>query len=110
MAREASGIKIDTVDIEIDYAILQHFSKHLYSSPNKAIEELVTNGYDALAQHVDIFLPGAAAAECLIVWDDGDSMDLDGLKRLWWIARSPKERVANRIAVSRDGQTRRLMI
>jgi hypothetical protein len=110
LAREAPGINIDTVDIEIDYAILQHFSKHLYSSPNKAIEELVTNGYDALARHVDIFLPGSAADGCLIVWDDGDSMDLDGLKRLWWIARSPKENVPNRIAVSRDGQTRRLMI
>ncbi|MEV6490217.1 ATP-binding protein, partial [Actinoplanes sp. NPDC051633] len=110
VARFVDGRNIDTVDIEIDYAILQHFSKHLYSSPNKAIEELVTNGYDALAQRVDIFLPHLSSQDCLIVWDDGESMDLTGLKRLWWIARSPKQQVVDRLAVSRDGMTRRLMI
>lgn len=105
------GVAIDEVFVEIDYAILQHFSKHLYSSPNKAVEELVTNGYDALAQQVDVFLPGAVAEDCLLVWDDGTSMDATGLKRLWWIARSPKgEMGGDRLAVSSDGHTKRKMV
>jgi len=44
-----TGTKIDQITVEIDYAIIQHFSQHLYSSPNKAIEELVSNSFDALA-------------------------------------------------------------
>lgn len=105
------GVTVDEVFVEIDYAILQHFSKHLYSSPNKAVEELVTNGYDALAQQVDVFLPGTVAEDCLIVWDDGASMNATGLKRLWWIARSPKgELGGDRVAVSSDKKTKRKMV
>jgi hypothetical protein len=59
------GEEVDRVWVEIDYAILQHFSQHLYSSPNKAVGELVTNGYDALARQVDVFLPGTAAEDCV---------------------------------------------
>ena len=105
------GQEIDTVWVAIDYAILQHFSKHLYASPNKAVEELVTNGYDALAAHVDVYLPGRFGKERLLVWDDGDSMDGVGLKRLWWIARSPKTDTGDdRIATSSDGKRTRKMV
>ncbi len=105
------GVEVDHLFVEIDYAILQHFSKHLYASPSKAIEELVTNGYDALAQRVDVFLPGVWADDCLLTWDDGTSMDVSGLRHLWWIARSPKADVSDdRIAVSVDGKTRRRMV
>jgi hypothetical protein len=105
------GEEVDQVFVEIDYAILQHFSKHLYSSPNKAVEELVTNGYDALATRVDVFLDGAWADDCLIIWDNGTSMDVAGLKHLWWIARSPKEDTGSgRVAVSADGKVRRQMV
>lgn len=104
------GTPVAHVQVEIDYAILQHFSQHLYSSPNKAVEELVTNGYDALASDVQVFLPGAVTEDSVIVWDDGDSMDIDGLRRLWWIARSPKENGTERIAVSsRRGITRAMI-
>jgi Histidine kinase-, DNA gyrase B-, and HSP90-like ATPase len=111
MGRPVDGTEIDTVQVEIDYQILQHFSEHLYASPNKAVEELVTNGYDALAHTVQVYLPGTAANSCLLVWDDGESMDVGGLKQLWWIARSPKENInAERVAVSADGLTTRRMI
>lgn len=108
----AVGTQIDEVFVEIDYAILQHFSKHLYSSPNKAVEELITNGYDALATNVDTYLPGTWAKDCLIVWDDGTSMDVEGLKHLWWIARSPKaDQGDDRLAIAADGtQTTRRMV
>lgn len=105
------GTPVDEVFVEIDYAILQHFSKHLYASPNKAVEELVTNGYDALAHQVDVFLPGTWAEDCLLVWDDGTSMDAQALKHLWWIARSPKELLGgDRVATSADGKTSRRMV
>ena len=90
------GQKAGEVVIAIDYAIIQHFSQHLYGSPNKAIEELVANGYDALARRVDVWVPGPEVADCVLVWDDGKSMDASGLKQLWEIARSPKSKVPNR--------------
>lgn len=40
----------EDVVVEVDYAIIRHFSEHLYGSPNKAVEELVSNSYDALAR------------------------------------------------------------
>lgn len=109
MPQQATGTKVATVEVEIDYAILEHFSKHLYSSPNKAVEELVTNGYDALAREVHVYLPGSMAEDCLLVWDDGESMDVTGLQRLWWIARSPKDQ-GERVATSADGKITRRMI
>ncbi|WP_170232140.1 ATP-binding protein [Saccharothrix saharensis] len=89
---------------------MQHFSQHLYSSPNKAVEELVTNGYDALAMKVNVFLPGSSARDCVLVWDDGDSMDLDGIRQLWWIARSPKNDGTARVARSAARGIERAMI
>lgn len=90
------GQAADTIVIEIDYAIIQHFSQHLYGSPNKAVEELVANGFDALAGVVDVWVPGPEVADSVLVWDDGQSMGVDGLKSLWEIARSPKSRVPDR--------------
>lgn len=90
------GEPTDTIVIAIDYAIIQHFSQHLYGSPNKAVEELVANGFDALASMVDVWVPGPQVADSVLVWDDGQSMGVDGLKSLWEIARSPKSRIPNR--------------
>jgi hypothetical protein len=102
----ATGDQADTVTIGIDYKIIEHFSQHLYGSPNKAIEELVANSYDALATTVDVWVPGEHVAEAVLVWDNGQSMDVTGLKRLWEIARSPKSKVPNRQAVGTiDGQS-----
>ena len=83
------GVGVEDIIVPIDYSILQHFSSHLYGSPNKAVEELVANGFDAFADRVFVYLPGSFT-DNLLVWDDGDSMDVEDLKKLWWIARSPK--------------------
>ena len=99
--------EIAHVSLQVDYQIIEHFSQHLYDSPNKAIEELVANGFDAFATEVLVFTPGRYAAERVLVWDDGESMDVDGLKKLWWIARSPKsddERVEER-----EGKKRKII-
>ena len=49
-----AGTKADIIDVKISHRIIQLFSDGLYSSPNKAIEELVSNSFDAGARHVHI--------------------------------------------------------
>lgn len=83
-------LAVDRVGLNIDYQIIRHFSEHLYGSANKAVEELVANGFDAYARRVYVYTPGRLAPQHVVVWDDGASMDVEGLHRLWWIARSPK--------------------
>ena len=98
----------ESVVLEIDYAIIRHFSEHLYGSPNRAVEELVANSYDALARNTYVYLPGQKTDGRLIVWDDGRSMGIDELKSSWQIAKSPKNDGGQRMAT--DGQLRRKMI
>ena len=38
------------IDVRISYRIIELFSEGLYSSPNKAVEELVSNSWDAGAE------------------------------------------------------------
>lgn len=92
------GNVVDQVSLNVDYQIIEHFSQHLYDSPNKAVEELVANGFDAFATEVLVFTPGPYTTGRLLVWDDGESMNVKGLKELWEIAKSPKsgERVEER--------------
>lgn len=104
------GTPIRDVPVEIDYAIIEHFSKHLYGSPNKAVEELVSNSFDALASSVYVYVPGVFTEDQVLVWDDGESMGVENLHRLWWIAQSPKDDGAQRIAESEDGKRKRQMI
>jgi HSP90 family molecular chaperone len=86
------GRKMDEVIVSISYRIIELFSGGLYSSPNKAIEELVTNAYDALASDVRLLVPANTAAEDATIWvlDNGESMDVAGLHELWQIASSKK--------------------
>ena len=84
------GEEVDNVSLDIDYQIIQHFSQHLYGSPNKAIEELVANSFDAFAKKVYVYLKGKFTSDYILVWDNGNSMDVEGLKHLWLIADSPK--------------------
>jgi hypothetical protein len=101
------GHQVDEVVLFVDYQIIEHFSENLYGSPNKAVEELVANGYDAFASEVYVFIPGPQSPSRLLVWDDGESMDIDGLKALWWIARSPKDH-GDRIE-ERNGKARKMI-
>jgi hypothetical protein len=101
------GTKVDEVVLNIDYQIIEHFSRYLYGSPNKAVEELVSNGFDAFAARVFVYLPGQFCADHVVVWDDGWSMDAGGLKDLWLIASSPKGSVGR---VARGPRGERKMI
>ena len=51
--------------------------------------------------------PGPFTADRILVWDNGESMDVEGLKQLWWIAKSPK--LAAGRTQTRNGQTRKLI-
>ena len=104
--RRDPGNEVDQVSLDVDYQIIEHFSRHLYDSPNKAVEELVANGFDAFATKVLVFTPGRYTAGRLLVWDDGESMDVEGLKELWWIARSPK--TGDRVE-ERNGKERKII-
>jgi hypothetical protein len=87
-----AGKAVDTVPVSISYKIIELFSGHLYSNPAKAIEELVVNSYDAFARHCEVVVPNdwESPDARILVWDDGESMDLDGLKALWLIASTNK--------------------
>ena len=99
--------KVGEVTLQVDYQIIEHFSKHLYRSPNKAVEELVANSFDAFATEAHVFTPGPYTANRVIVWDDGESMDVEGLQQLWWIAKSPKSN-GDRVE-EREGRTRKII-
>jgi hypothetical protein len=86
------GTLAGSIDVRLSYKIVELFSEGLYASPNKAIEELVANSFDAGALRVAIFLPtdfhnqGATIA----VLDDGEGMDAEGLRQHWLIGLSNK--------------------
>jgi len=92
------GQEIDTVDVRISRRIIQLFSEGLYSSSNKAVEELVSNSFDAYAQNAHVILstdltdPGAT----IVVIDDGEGMDVNALKEHWIIGRSTRRSKASK--------------
>jgi len=83
------GEEIDTIDVRISHRIIQLFSEGLYSSPHKAIEELVSNSFDAGAINVHVILsPDLTASDAtIIVIDDGEGMDPNSLKEHWIIGQ-----------------------
>jgi hypothetical protein len=89
---ETIGHLATTMKVELSTRFLEHFSEQLYSSPQKAFEELISNSWDAGADFVDVRispqLSNPHATMCIL--DNGASMDEDGLRDLWHIAFSPK--------------------
>ncbi|MBL8885776.1 MAG: ATP-binding protein [Phycisphaerales bacterium] len=87
-----AGKKTSDIDVRLSYKIVELFSEGLYASPNKAVEELVANSFDAGAQRVAVFLPADFHEQgaTIGVLDDGEGMDAEGLKRHWLIGISNK--------------------
>lgn len=86
------GRETGKIDVRVSYRIIQLFSDGLYSSPNKAVEELVSNAWDAGAGNVHIILPpdrDSATAEIVVI-DDGTGMDEAGLRQHWLLGDSKK--------------------
>src|SRR4051794_13104818 len=86
------GKPTGTIDVRLSYKIVELFSEGLYASPNKAIEELVANSFDAGAQNVAVLLPADFHHQdaMIAVLDDGEGMDAGGLKQHWLIGISNK--------------------
>src|SRR5204862_7620961 len=74
------------------------FSEGLYSSPNKAVEELVSNAFDAGATNMNVVIsPDLVVGDATIaVIDDGIGMDEDGLRQHWLIGISNKRALKRR--------------
>lgn len=113
-----SGEIAAAFDVMLSNEIVHLLSEQLYTSPLKAIEEIVVNAYDADAAECriglllgDARLPAADAAGSvtrsrsdpigraatggapsglIAIYDDGEGMDLGGLKSLWMVGDSPK--------------------
>ena len=92
--RLSSGPTVKKIPVQISYEIIRLFSEGLYQSPQKAVEELVSNSYDANASSVHILLPEPGDSEedlpPLWVIDDGHGMTADGFTQLWRVADSEK--------------------
>ena len=80
------------ISIRLSYKIINLFSEGLYTSPNKAIEELVANSFDAGATSVHILMSSDLHDHraSIAIFDDGAGMDEQGLDDHWLIGRSKK--------------------
>ncbi len=93
------------IDVELSYKIIELFSAGLYSSPNKAFEELVTNSYDADASQVGVGVPtDIVNDDFLWVLDNGFGMDSAGLRDLWKIGESAKRTNQNKAKRTQIGR------
>ena len=93
MTPDTVGKPVASIPVALSTRFLEHFSEQLYSSPQKAFEELISNGWDAGASIVDVRVDANLQARnaTMAVFDNGSSMDLAGLRELWHIAFSPKD-------------------
>ena len=92
------GKEAGNIDVRLSHKIVKLFSEGLYTSPNKAIEELVANSFDAGARTVHVLAPqdgGGGADGTIAVIDDGEGMDGEGLRKHWFIGRTDKRSLAN---------------
>ena len=104
----SAGEPVGEIQVQIGPQFLELFSEHLYSSPNKAFEELVSNSWDAGATCVHIGMSEDLETDDAAVWvlDNGVSMDLTGLEALWAVATSQKrgsEPQSNRPQIGKFG-------
>lgn len=101
--------KIDNIEVSISYKIIELFSAGLYSSPNKAFEELICNSYDAGADMVSVYVSPDLAAEDAFIWvcDNGSGLNAEDLKNLWKIGesnkRSTEAEIGGRLPIGRFG-------
>lgn len=85
------GQEAGKLQVRLSNQIIHLLSEQMYSSPLKAIEELVVNAYDADAGECRIGIPTDVGADrSIVVFDTGLGMDYHGLEQLWHVGESPK--------------------
>src|SRR5450755_418807 len=93
------GKETDKIDVRLSYRIVELFSEGLYASPNKAVEELVANSFDAGALSVQVILSSNLHDQdaSIVVIDNGVGMGVDGLKQHWLIGISNKKTLGDKL-------------
>lgn len=97
--QSVAATAVESIPVYISYEIIRLFSEGLYQSPHKAIEELVSNSYDAGARFTHVLLPEESDDPSeplpnLWVIDNGHGMDIAGFQQLWRVAESAKADVS----------------
>lgn len=90
LAASKSAEDARQVNVLVSYDVIKLFSEQLYTTPVKAIEELVVNGWDAGARNCSVLIDSGVDQPSIAVFDDGDGMTLDQLENLWHIGVSSK--------------------
>jgi hypothetical protein len=104
-----NGEKIDDIEVSVSYKIIELFSAGLYSSPNKAFEELICNSYDAMADIVSVYTSPDLNSNNAYIWvcDNGEGLNAKELKELWRIGESNKKQIIgssnNRMQIGQFG-------
>jgi hypothetical protein len=87
----------DSLRVQISYELIRLLSEQLYTSPAKAIEELVVNAWDADARTCSVYVHSAIEGPdesdprgVIAVFDDGHGMSEAGLRDLWHVGQSRK--------------------
>jgi Histidine kinase-, DNA gyrase B-, and HSP90-like ATPase len=98
------GNATDKINVRLSYRIVELFSEGLYASPNKAVEELVANSFDAGARTVQVILSANLHDQdaSIVVIDDGGGMGAEGLKQHWLIGISNKRRLGDKLPMGRQ--------
>jgi len=108
MANEPTFVTIGhatgKINVRLSYRIVELFSEGLYASPNKAVEELVANAFDAGAQTVQVILSTNLHDQdaSIVVIDDGEGMGVEGLKQHWLIGVSNKRSLGDKLPRGRQ--------
>ena len=90
------GQKAGDINVRLSHKTVKLFSEGLYTSPNKAVEELVANSFDAGARTVHVLTSlGAGKSSTIAVIDDGEGMDGKDLRKHWIIGRTNKRKLAS---------------
>lgn len=101
---ETAGAEQVKLEVRLSRELVSLLSEQLYTSPLKAVEELVVNAFDADADVCRVRLPQtleAGAHEPIVVFDDGVGMDVEGLRDLWHIGHSSKREESRRLRAGR---------
>lgn len=78
-----------TGQIKVGSQVLRQLSKGVYSSPQMAIKELISNSFDAEA--LEVTIDTKSKSNCIIIHDNGKGMDYkDFDENFTVISRSPK--------------------
>jgi hypothetical protein len=79
--QRVTGIGAPELFLNFHGRIIEHLGLQMYQSPTAALAELISNAWDADAEHVQITLPAALGETAtLLIRDDGSGMTLEEVR------------------------------